>query len=253
MEDVLRDDWDKHWTDIASATEAGPAPKYRTRLILDLLELHRTGADAQLLDIGSGLGDFAAAARRRFPALDIVGLELSGTGVAIASKKVPSARFYQRDLLREVQPADIERIRATHVCCSEVLEHLDDPGALLGNAVRYLAPGCRCVFTVPGGPMSEFYRHIGHRRHYSPRELAQLLENSGFAVERVIAHGFPFFNLFRVMVTLRGRALIQDVTLPSGQSPVYIRVGNVLFDALLRLNLSFWGWQSVAIARWPGA
>jgi len=35
---------------------------------------------------------------------------------------------------------------------------------------------------VPGGPMSAFDRHVGHRRHFSAAALRQLLVNSGFEV-----------------------------------------------------------------------
>jgi hypothetical protein len=85
-----------------------------------------------------------------------------------------------------------------------VLEHLDDPGLLLRHAAAYMAPGCKLVVTVPGGWYSAFYSHIGHRRHYTPAQLSGLLESAGFAVERAYAAGFPFFNLYRMLVTLRG-------------------------------------------------
>ena len=64
--------------------------------------------------------------------------------------------------------------------------------------------------------MNALYRHIGHRRHYSPQELRQLLESAGFRVESVYGAGFPFFNLFRVFLTIRGEKLVKDISgLPS--------------------------------------
>jgi SAM-dependent methyltransferase len=253
MDRALADDWDKHWTDIASATEAGPAPKYRTRLILDLLASGSLPEGAQLLDIGSGLGDFAAAFHDRFPARNVVGLELSMAGVLAASKKLPAAKFYQRDLLQPVQAADTQGISATHAVCSEVIEHLDNPELLLRNATRYMAPNCRLIVTVPAGPMADFYKHIGHRRHYRPGELREVLERAGFKVERVIAPGFPFFNLFRLLITLRGKRLIEDVSVPAEKSPLHVRIGNAIFAVLFRLNMGFGGWQLIAIARWPAS
>jgi SAM-dependent methyltransferase len=253
MAGALADDWDKHWTDLGNAAEAGPAPKYRTRLILDLFESEGCPERAQLLDIGSGLGDFAAAFHDRFPKRDVVGLELSMAGVMAASKKIPTAKFYQRDLLQPVQPADTEGISATHAVCSEVIEHLDDPEVLLRNAARYMAPDCRLIVTVPAGPMAEFYKHIGHRRHYRPRDLREVLEKAGFTVERVVAPGFPFFNLFRLLITLRGKRLIEDISVPVEKSPIHVRIGNAIFAALFRLNVGFGGWQLIAIARWPAS
>jgi SAM-dependent methyltransferase len=251
MDRTIADDWDKHWTDIASTTEAGPAPKYRTRLILELLASRGVPSHAQLLDIGSGLGDFAAAFQQCFPDNDVVGIELSTTGVQAAARKVPHARFYQRDLLLPVKPGDAEGISATHAVCSEVIEHLDDPQVLLRNVAQYMAPNCTFIVTVPGGPMADFYKHIGHRKHYRARELREVLEKAGFTVERVVAHGFPFFNLFRLLITLRGKRLIRDVSVPVSESPIHVRLGNAIFGALFRLNLPLAGWQLVAIAHAP--
>ena len=139
------------------------------------------------------------------PRAQFLGLELSHTGVEIATRRVPAARFLPRDLLARATPDDGVDFRATHALCSDVLEHLDDPALLLRHAAAYMAPGCKLVVTVPGGWYSAFYGHIGHRRHYTPAELSDLLENAGFAVERVCAAGFPFFNIYRMLVTLRGR------------------------------------------------
>src|ERR1700730_4426027 len=99
MQQILEDNWDQHWSDFGEASMQGPAPKYRTRLILQLLELERAQTPVQILDIGSGTGDFAGELHARFPNTAFTGIELSGTGVAIATKRVPAARFLQRDLL----------------------------------------------------------------------------------------------------------------------------------------------------------
>jgi hypothetical protein len=112
-----------------------------------------------------------------------------------------------------------------------------------------MAPGCRLVVTVPGGPMNAFYRHIGHRRHYSPRELATLLEDAGFSVERTYGAGFPFFNLFRLYMTWRGERFIQAV---SGEPSPAVRLAGKVLDALFHLNLMTWGWQTIAVARYNG-
>lgn len=150
-------------------------------------------------------------------------------------------------------PAAEYRGWATNAVCSEVLEHLDEPEALLTNAMPYLAPGCVLLVTVPGGPMSEFDRHIGHRKHYSPRELRQLLERVGFEVDRVTGAGFPFFNLYRLVVILRGRRLVAEAS--AREASLLARLVMAAFGFLFRLNLdaSRLGWQTVASARLPEA
>jgi SAM-dependent methyltransferase len=210
--------------------------------------LAQEGSPERLLDLGSGTGDLALALRRAFPDAEILGFELSSAGIEAARRKVPSAMFLQRDLLEAGEPEERLRGWATHAVCSEVLEHVDDPGDLLANAVPYLAPTCRLVVTVPGGPMSAFDRHIGHRRHYRPPELRRLLEAAGFTVKRATGAGFPFFNLYRLVVVLRGRRLIGDAK--QGGLGRSARLTMRTFESLFRLNLasSPWGWQTIALA-----
>ncbi len=251
MDTILRDNWDQHWADFANTSERAPATRYRTRLALEFLQIHDSRGPVHLLDIGSGHGSFAADVLSRYPDVQYTGIEMSSIGIAIASRNAPAACFLQRNLLVPVKPGDVPRTLATHAVCSEVFEHLDQPQVLVRNACHYLAPGCRLVVTVPGGPMSEFDRHIGHRRHYDAVSLRHLLESAGFAVEQVVAAGFPFFNLYRLGVVLRGKRLVDDLG-SAGTPPLHVRAGMLVFDALFRLNLQRWGWQMLAVARWPG-
>ena len=244
------DDWDRHWQDFSAAAELSPATRYRRRLALRLLVENQSGDSVRLLEIGSGAGQFAKEYLAAAPRAQVLGLELSRTGVDIASRRVPAARFLQRDLLTPAAPDDAVDFRATHALCSDVLEHLDDPALLLRHAAAYMAPGCQLVVTVPGGWYSAFYGHIGHRRHYTPAELAALLETAGFTVERAYAAGFPFFNLYRMLVTLRGQELIAEA---ARRPSLLMRTSGAVFDALFRLNLMHpWGWQTVAVAGYRG-
>lgn len=249
---VEQDDWNRHWRQYAESASTNPAEAYRRRLVLGLLALDGTGD--RVLDIGSGQGDLAAELQRSRPGVQLLGIELSEQGVAVARTKVPEATFLQRDLLEATHPPPELRGWATHAVCSEVLEHVDEPERLLAGAMAYLAPGCKVVVTVPGGPRSAFDRHIGHRRHYGRSDLRALLERAGLEVDRVAAAGFPFFNLYRLAVILRGDKLIDDVAAgdeapASGLALAVMRVFGVLFGA--NLASSPWGWQIVAQARVP--
>jgi SAM-dependent methyltransferase len=244
------DDWDRHWDDYAGAAAANPAQEYRRRLILDLLA--RGDPPLRVLDVGAGTGDLASELLARFPEADVVGLELSVHAVEVARDKVPRATFLCRDLLEE-RPAEARYSAwATHAVCSEVLEHVDDPAGLLANARAYMSEGCRLVVTVPGGPRSAFDVHLGHRRHFSPNELQRLLEQAGFTPDCCVAAGFPFFNLYRLVVLLRGQRLIEDADAGHGLSPS-ARLVMGAFRRLFRANLprSPWGWQTVGVATAP--
>ncbi len=248
----IADDWDRHWQDFSAAAELSPATLYRRRLSFKLLGIGVRDHSARLLEIGSGTGEFAEQFHARLRRAGYLGLELSRTGVAIASWRVPQAKFVERDLLRPATPDDETNFRATHALCSDVLEHLDNPQLLLRNAAAYMAPGCKLVVTVPGGWWNAFYGHIGHRRHYTPADLKTLLESSGFTVERTFAAGFPFFNLYRMLVTLRGEGLIEQA---ARRPSLALRTAGAVFNALSsHLNLSHpWGWQMLAVARYRGA
>lgn len=248
---IHQDDWDKHWGQYADSAAENPAQEYRRRLVFALLGIQGDGSGARILDIGSGQGDFAADLAKWLPQARIVGLELSQTGVEVARLKVPSARFSQCDLLHAAPLPDDLLAWATHAVCTEVLEHLDQPLTLLRNAQGYLAPGCRLVVTVPGGPMSAFDKHIGHRQHYSPEMLRDLLRGAGFQVERATGAGFPFFNVYRSVVILRGDKLAEDVASHAdGRHSALARFVMRIFGMLFHFNISAspWGWQTVAVA-----
>lgn len=252
MASDARDDWDEHWTDHAQANELNPAQDFRRRLCLRLLAPH--APIARLLDIGSGLGQLIGDAHDRWPAAEMLGIELSQAGVDAARARYPHASFEVVDLLASTTPLEGRAGWATHAVCSEVLEHVDDPVALLTSARGWLAPGAVLVVTVPGGPMSAFDRHIGHRRHFTADELGAVLRSAGFAPLKCAGAGFPFFNLYRALVIARGDALAQDAREVDGSGGVggrVVRVGMQAFGPLLRANarVTPMGWQTVAIAR----
>jgi SAM-dependent methyltransferase len=203
------------------------------------------------LDIGSGPGDFAREFLESFPGAEVLGLEYSRTGVEIARSEVPAGRFLQRDLLQPQEPEAADRAWANLAVCSEVLEHVDEPARLLGNARPYLADGARVLITVPGGPMSYFDRHIGHRRHFSRAALAEIIVRAGYRVRGVWGAGFPFFNLYKLAVIARGQGLVKDASpTERGGMGWPVQVAMKAFNVLFKLNLGFTplGWQIVAVA-----
>jgi len=254
-----QDDWEKHWRDYAEAAEQNPAQRYRRKIVCDLLRRYSCAGDARILDIGSGQGDLALDLHRAFPHAQLAGLELSAKGVAEAKSKLPAGQFMQRDLLDPQSDPGPLRSWAQFAVCAEVLEHLDDPVLFLQRIADYLVPGCTLVVTVPGGPKSEFDRHIGHRQHFTPQMLRSLLGVGGFDVLVATTAGFPFFNLYRLVVILRGKRLIADVRRSSldttSSSPNRLaRSVMKVFRPLFSLNIigSNLGWQTIAVAKWPG-
>ncbi len=242
------DDWESHWAEYADSASDNPAQQYRRALITGRVE--REGLPKRVLDIGSGQGDLLAALRPRWPDAELAGLELSAEGIRRALEKVPTAHFFQVDLLSDADPPTPLEDWADVAVCSEVLEHVDDPVRLLTSAVRCLAPGGLLVVTVPGGPRTAFDRFIGHRQHFRPAMLGNVLRDAGLEVERVCGSGFPFFVLYKLVVLLRGKALVRDASSSAAPS----RVASVVMGAFAvvlvpRLNSTRFGWQLVATGR----
>jgi SAM-dependent methyltransferase len=242
------DDWEAHWSSFSAAAERNPAQAFRRRLVLALLATH--GPPQRYLDIGSGPGDMAVAVAARWPDAEVAGIDLSRHGVDIASRKLPRARFRQFDLLSGEPPPAGFQGWATQATCSEVLEHVDEPETLLGSARRWLAPGALLVVTVPGGPMSAFDRHIGHRRHYTTADLRAVLRSAGFDVLESGGAGFPFFNVYRRTVIARGDRLVADVDNAPGVS-FPARAAMAVFNRLLAASppRGRRGWQLYGVAR----
>lgn len=252
------DDWDSHWDAFGDAARGNPANAYRLNLVLD--QLRGMPAASKVLDIGSGQGVLTLAVASARPDLSLRGLEYSETGVAraraSASRIGVAAEFQQRDLLSA--PACNDEVSwADAAICSEVLEHLDDPLLFLRNAVTYIRPRGKMIITVPAGPRSALDLHIGHRRHYDRRSLHDLLTKANLVDVRVQRAGFPFFNLYRLVVIARGRALISDIDNSTERQQerhrALLRTASRIFARLFERNLddSALGWQLVATASVP--
>lgn len=229
----------------------------RHQLIARLLSEYRTDDDLKILDIGSGQGDLCVRLHRDFKNAALVGFELSVRGVEDSRQKVGEARFHVVDVFNPPQEAQQYLGWANHATCSEVLEHVDSPEEFLRSARSYMAENGLLIVTVPGGPMSAFDRHIGHRQHFTRASLTKVLKNGGFSVERVDRAGFPFFNLYRLVVIMRGKKLVNDVDRSDGVGLVTraADLAMAFFKFLFRFNMldSKFGWQMIAVARKHGS
>jgi SAM-dependent methyltransferase len=249
---ATQDDWDAHWNQYAESATENPAQRMRHRLIARLLSEDRAKGPRRILDLGSGQGDLVAKLASLLRGAEFVGLELSASGVAISERKVPAAKFFVADLFHPPPSLQVYSGWATYALCSEVLEHVDDPVGFLEQARPYLAENGRLIVTVPGGPMSAFDRHIGHRQHFTSAKIREVLERAGYTVDRVYRAGFPFFNLYRLLVIVRGRRLAGDVESGAhGKSSRLAGFAMKIFRVVFHANLldSPFGWQLVATAR----
>jgi SAM-dependent methyltransferase len=246
------DDWESHWGHYADSAVQNPAQRMRHEFIARLLCETAQNRPVRIFDLGSGQGDLLQKLDSLLPAASLLGAEMSQTGVIISQRKVPRATFVVADIFRPAASLDAYLGWATHAVCSEVLEHVDDPTSFLEHARKYLSQNAKLIVTVPSGPMSAFDRQIGHRQHFDRLKLCRILERSGYSAESVFATGFPFFNLYRLLVIAGGNRLARDVKTES-RGVTAALAGHLmkLFGFLFRANIrdSRFGWQLVAVAR----
>ncbi len=137
-----------------------------------------------VLEIGSGLGDYAAAWGS--PGRRVTATEADPRRVAaLRARFGDDPRFAVRGLRLPAPPPPGARHSA--VVALNVLEHIDDHVGALRSMRDLLVPGGRVVLVVPAVPlaMSAFDRDIGHVRRYTRRTLRGALEGAGLRVVRL--------------------------------------------------------------------
>ena len=249
-----QDDWDSHWRELDKVTQINPAQHYRHQLIFRLVKrFSEVISDTKtIIDFGSGQGDLLFNLYTAVPNVKLIGLELSQSGVNISQNKLPNLEFHKTDLVKN-EPIIKELHQAANIAiCSEVLEHLDQPLIFLKNMSYYIKSGGLLLVTVPSGPMNEFEKSIGHRKHYRVNEISELIESSGFKVTQTYKAGFPFFNIYKLIALLRGKKLREDAELitHSGRSYGLLQVVLKCFNFLFNFNLDNYkyGWQIIILA-----
>lgn len=247
------DDWNQHWNAYAEAAHINPASAYRRQLVYKLLDLAASPRPVRVLELGCGQGDLAQELAEACADAEYLGLDRSEAGVDISQSKVPQANFLVRDLEQPLNLPSQYEGWATHVVCSELLEHVDDPAAVLRNVRPYLSRQGIVVITVPGGPRSAFDLHIGHRRHFTVSSLSQVVRDAGLSPREVYGAGFPFFNLYRLAVVASGRRLIDKAQQPGFAARPLSRLAGRVFSSLFRANVERGphGWQIVGVAVRP--
>jgi SAM-dependent methyltransferase len=150
------------------------------------------GNSRRVLDVGCGNG--AAAGIFLEQGCDVVGIDLSETGIEIARKTYPRGRFEVMaagaDILERLGCAPFDLVIST-----EVVEHLYAPRPYVAGCFNAVRPGGRFVCTTPYHGFLKnlaislsngWDRHLdplwdgGHIKLWSRKTLSHLLCESGF-------------------------------------------------------------------------
>lgn len=167
-----------------SGDNQGYAHNFRNWMQVQLRDI---ASDTKILEVGCGDGSFTrnlAQYSSRVTAVDI-----SASQIERNARAHPEIKFVQHDV---AQPLPFANGSFEVIWCSEVLEHLFDPGFALGEMQRVLAPGGRLLATVPyHGRLKDVLialfkwdEHFApgnpHIRFFTRKSLSHLAKSVGF-------------------------------------------------------------------------
>jgi 2-polyprenyl-3-methyl-5-hydroxy-6-metoxy-1,4-benzoquinol methylase len=173
-------------------TYSNPAPSH-TAAYLERLLLGELGSlsEKTLLDIGCGNGALAASLAAR--GADVVGIDVSESGIGLARQNHPASQWLVMsayDDLRSRLGREFD-----FVVGLEVIEHLFDPRLFLRRTFQALKPGGLLVLSTPyhgylknvalalSGHLDAHFTVLwdgGHIKFFSWPALRTLLEEAGF-------------------------------------------------------------------------
>ena len=141
----------------------------------------------QVLEVGAGIGNLTGhlVPRERYRATDINRDYLAYLANFAIGK--PYLEVAELDAGRADAFAPLAGRFDTAVCLN-VLEHLEQPVAVLRNLRTALAPGGRAIVLVPQGPgrFNSLDRALGHALRYTRRQLHDAAVEAGFEVEALL-------------------------------------------------------------------
>jgi SAM-dependent methyltransferase len=135
------------------------------------------GQELSVLDYGFGHGTFLLRLPRRH---HIAGVELSDSAV----RNVLRLSSFVRRPITLYTPGELATLPSSSfdlICCSHVLEHVDDDRALLVEFRRLLTQQGHLLINVP---INEVWDDPNHVRSYDASAAVDLLESAGFVVEQ---------------------------------------------------------------------
>jgi SAM-dependent methyltransferase len=147
-----------------------------------LTELCRPYLGDDPIELGSGIGDFAAGWLTSVPRITVT--EADGSRLAVLTERFATD---PRVRVRPLFLPTAERAGHSAAVSLNVLEHISDDVAALRSVAGMVRPGGAVVTIVPAFPaaMSRFDRSIGHFRRYTTRSMSAALIDAGLRLERV--------------------------------------------------------------------
>ncbi|WP_265574431.1 class I SAM-dependent methyltransferase [Venatoribacter cucullus] len=156
-----------------------------------------------VVDVGCGAGGATLFCARR--GAEIVYCDIGKENIDRLSEKIKEtpARKHQ-GIVTDCMPLPLASDFATRVISMEMLEHVDDPAAVLAELVRIGKPGALYLISVPDAASEnlqkpfaspEYFQKPNHIHIFTSEEITNLVKNAGLEVIEYTGYGF-FWNIW---------------------------------------------------------
>lgn len=171
--------WRRFATDEMRPTDL----RYRLRMLATLDCIPFAGSERfSALDVGCGIGLYAFELCRRWPGATVLGVDINPGQVEYATAAARRLGFGHRLRFAVDDAESLGGVSGPFdvILATEIIEHLDEPAALLGRLSRLSAPEGVIIVSVPAAPgpkghVETSYRQPlpadGYREASSPVEL----------------------------------------------------------------------------------
>jgi len=194
------------------------------------------GPDDVVADIGCGLGGhagFCAQQGAKLILVDADAIRLSKAAERV--ENIPNHRAFE-SYVSYCNPIPLADATASRIICSEVLEHVEDPGGLLAELVRIGRPGALYLITCPAPESEALQKRVAEPRYFlapnhvrviEPAQLTGWVEGAGLEVLSQDKYGF-FWSLWLALYWSG------DTALPEPGTNIFEDQGHPVLDHWLR-------------------
>ena len=160
-----------------------------------------------MLDLGCGTGFNYVYATDKLKAGNVHGVDISASAVSYAKTVYPTGSFAQGDICSETLDCGIASWD-TVVCC-EVIEHVENPDALLETVYRHLQPSGIAFVSTPNRPVFSLNHEPSpvnhtHLKEYTLEEFRAMLARR-FSMVEIWGQRFCNERLFRMQQSIVAR------------------------------------------------
>ena len=195
-----------------------------------------------ILDAGSGFGQYSYYCAKRYPEANVLGLEINADHVADGNRFVKKSGM---ERLR-FQEADITTIRFKDrfdlILAIDVLEHIEHDGDLLKRFFRALKPRGSLIVSTP----TVYRKHLKDgkfvdehfREGYSDEEVRQKFGETGFFLDKIL-YGYGFWGDLSWRLSIRNTMKLMEYGF-WGKLLAFFYLPFVFPVTLIFMVLDFW-------------